>query len=214
MFAKDFVLFGKRFENPAYIIRQAAIVKAFGGFFEQTAKQSNVLVNAFFQSKNPLRTFPYVLQTLSEMVFFSGKGLFMKDSKIALDNNGRYRLLQNSPVFSRDYEAGSIDPFTGSMNFDASNYQRASKFLNDVAIKNLKGTDKVVAIALVGFYADSLLDQGVVKSISEIDWEQEAVTPTRRHSATRTLWLVRTKRPPLLVSQPTSMLEERTFSLR
>jgi len=180
MFAKDFVLFGKRFENPAYIIRQAAIVKAFGGFFEQTAKQSNVLVNAFFQSKNPLRTFPYVLQTLSEMVFFSGKGLFMKDSKIALDNNGRYRLLQNSPVFSRDYEAGNIDPFTGSMNFDASNYQRASKFLNDVAIKNLKGTDKVVAIASwFGFYADSLLDQGVVESISEIDWEQEAVNPNK-----------------------------------
>lgn len=180
MFAKDFVLFGKRVENPAYIIRQAAIIKAFGGFFEQTLKQSNVLVNAFFQSKNPLRTFPYVMRTTAEMVFYSGKGLFMKDSKIALDNNGRYRLLQNSPVFSRDYEAGNIDPFTGSMNFDASNFQRATKYLNNLSIKNLKGTDKVVAIASwFGFYADSLIDQGVVNSVSEIDWEEQAVNPNK-----------------------------------
>lgn len=180
VFQKDFVLFGKRFENPSYIIRLAVITKAFGGFLIQTAKQSPVILNTFFQAKNPLKTFPYVLQTVAEMVYHSGKGLFMADSKIALDNNGRYRLLQNSPVFSRDYEAGNIDPFTGSMEFDATQFQKVTEYLNKLALKNLKGTDKVVAIASwFGFYADALIEQGVVDSVSDIDWEQEAVSPNK-----------------------------------
>ena len=180
MFQKDFVLFGKRFENPGYIVRLATITRAFGGFLIQTAKQSPVILNTFFQAKNPLKTFPYVLQTVAEMVYYSGKGLFMADSKIALDNNGRYRLLQNSPVFSRDYEAGNIDPFTGSMDFDATQFQKMTDYLNKLALKNLKGTDKVVAIASwFGFYADSLIEQGIVDSVSDIDWEEQAVRPNK-----------------------------------
>ena len=180
MFQKDFVLFGKRFENPGYIVRLATITRAFGGFLIQTAKQSPVILNTFFQAKNPLKTFPYVLQTVAEMVYHSGKGLFMADSKIALDNNGRYRLLQNSPVFSRDYEAGNIDPFTGSMDFDATQFQKMTDYLNKLALKNLKGTDKVVAIASwFGFYADSLIEQGIVDSVSDIDWEEQAVRPNK-----------------------------------
>ena len=104
----------------------------------------------------------------------------MADSKIALDNNGRYRLLQNSPVFSRDYEAGNIDPFTGSMDFDATQFQKMTDYLNKLALKNLKGTDKVVAIASwFGFYADSLIEQGIVDSVSDIDWEEQAVRPNK-----------------------------------
>ena len=179
-FQKDFVLMGRRVENPAHIIRQAVVVNAFGGFIIQTFKQSNVLANALFQSKNPLRTFPYVMQTIAEMVYFSGKGLFRADSKIALDKDGRYKLLQNSPVFNRDYESGSIDPFTGAMNFDSSNFQKIVDYGTKLSIKNLKGTDKVVAIgSWFGFYVDSLIEQGLINSPGEVDWNQEAVTPNK-----------------------------------
>ena len=180
VFQKDFVLFGTRVENPSYIIRLAVITKAFGGFLTQTLKQSPVILNTLFQAKNPLKTFPYVLQTLAEMVFYSGARLFTADSKIALDNNGRYKLLQNSPVFSRDYEAGNIDPFTGAVDFDATQFQKMTDYLNKLALKNLKGTDKVVAIASwFGFYADSLIEQGVVDDVSQIDWEEQAVNPNK-----------------------------------
>ena len=179
-FQKDFVLLGKRIENPAHIIRQAVVVNAFGGLVIQTFKQSTVLINSLFQSKNPLQTFPYVMQTIAEMVYYSGKGLFMKDSKIALDSNGRYKLLQNSPVFSRDYESGNINPFTGAMNFDSSRFQKAVDYMTKASVKNLKGTDKIAAIASwFGFYADSLLQQGAIESISEINWDSEAVSPNK-----------------------------------
>ena len=46
------------------------------------------------------------------------------DSKIALEANGRYKLLQNSPVFSRDYEAGNIDPYTGAIDTETSWFVR------------------------------------------------------------------------------------------
>ena len=178
IFQSDFVLFGQRVINPLNLLRQAVVVKAFGGLIVQTLKQSTVLVSVVFQTRNPLQAVPYLTQTVAEMVYYSGKTGLRKDSKISLDANGRYKLLQNSPVFSRDYEAGNIDPYTGRMSLDETGFQKFVKSANDVALKNLKGTDKVAAIASwFTFYGDAMITEGVVGSYSEIDWEQEAISP-------------------------------------
>ena len=177
VFQPTFKAFGFRFINPINLLRNAVIVKAFGSFGIQTLKQSTVLTSVMFQTKNPIQSIPYLLTTLSEMVYFSIKTLAGKDSKLALDD-GRYKLLQNSPVFQRDYEAGNIDPYTGRMSLDESSIQKVVRTLSDVSLKNLKGTDKVAAVASwFTFYGDALITEGVVESFDQIDWDAEAVNP-------------------------------------
>lgn len=100
-----------------------------------------------------------------------------KDSKLALDD-GRFKLLQNSPVFQRDYEAGNIDPYTGSISFDEPTVLKIGKVFNDWSLKNLKGTDKVAAVSSwFTFYGDALISEGIVDSFDEIDWDAEAANP-------------------------------------
>ena len=95
-----------------------------------------------------------------------------------LDANGRYKLLQNSPVFSRDYEAGSIDPYTGSIDTETSWFLRTQDKLSSISLQNLKWTDKIVAISSwFAFYGDYLLSEGIVDDINSIDWEAEASSP-------------------------------------
>ena len=179
VFQPTFRYRGMKFVNPINLLRNAVIVKAFGSFGIQTLKQSTVLTSVMFQTKNPIQSIPYLLTTLSEMVYFSLKTLAQKDSKLALDD-GRYKLLQNSPVFQRDYEAGNIDPYTGRMSLDEGNLQKIVRTLSDVSLKNLKGTDKVAAVASwFTFYGDALISEGVVESFDQIDWDAEAVNPNQ-----------------------------------
>ena len=168
---------GVKFVNPINLLRNAVVVKAFGSFGLQTLKQSTVLTSVMFQTNNPIQSIPYLLKTIAEMAAFSLRTLAREDSKMALDN-GRYKLLQNSPVFQRDYEAGNIDPYTGRMSLDEGRLQEIVRKLTDVSLKNLKGTDKVAAVASwFTFYGDALISEGVIESFDEIDWDVEAANP-------------------------------------
>lgn len=170
-------LSGKKVINPLNVIRNAVIVRAFGSFGIQTLKQSTVLISVSAQTKNPIQAIPYLAKTVMEMAYFTIKTGLSKDSKLALDD-GRYKLLQNSPVFQRDYEAGNIDPYTGSMNLDQTKFEQIQKVLTDFSLKNLKGTDKVAAVASwFTFYGDLLIEEGVVDSYDEINWDNEAANP-------------------------------------
>jgi hypothetical protein len=178
VFKSTFTLFGRKLRNnPLNILRNAVIVKAFGGFIKQTITQSSVLISVMFQTKNPLQSIPYLMQVVAEMAIYTGRTFAQKDSKLSLDK-GRYDLLKNSPVFQRDYEAGNIDPYSGAMNFDETKLEKIQKKLRDISLKNLKGTDKVAAVASwFAFYGDFLISEGVVDSFNEIDWNAEAANP-------------------------------------
>ena len=180
VFKSTFTLFGRKLRNnPLNILRNAVIVKAFGGFIKQTITQSSVLISVMFQTKNPLQSIPYLMQVVAEMAIYTGRTFAQKDSKLALDK-GRYDLLKNSPVFQRDYEAGNIDPYSGAMNFDETKLEKIQKKLRDISLKNLKGTDKVAAVASwFAFYGDFLISEGVVDSFNEIDWNAEAANPNQ-----------------------------------
>ena len=170
-------LSGKKVVNPLNVVRNAVIVRAFGSIGIQTLKQSTVLISVSAQTKNPIQAIPYLAKTVMEMAYFTIKTGLSKDSKLALDD-GRYKLLQNSPVFQRDYEAGNIDPYTGSMNLDQTKFEQIQKVLTDLSLKNLKGTDKVAAVASwFTFYGDLLIEEGVVDSYDEINWDSEAANP-------------------------------------
>ena len=177
VFQPTFRVRGFKVINPMNILRNAVVVKAFGSFAIQTLKQSTVLTSVMFQTKNPIQSIPYLIKTVAEMAAFSVKTLVGQDSKLALDN-GRYKLLQNSPVFQRDYQAGNIDPYTGGMNLDEGMIQKGIRKLSDLSLKNLTGTDKVAAVASwFTFYGDLLITEGVVESFEDIDWDSEAANP-------------------------------------
>ena len=177
LFSPHVIVGGFKVTNLMWLTRQAVLVKAFGGFIVQTLKQTTVLDSVLAQTNNKVQAAVYLGSVLSELTWFSAKTGFVKDSKLALDK-GRYKLLKNSPVFSRDYEAGNIDPFTGQMVLDESSFHKFIKFGTDLSLKNLKGTDKLAAIASwFTFYGDALISEGVVDSYAEIDWEQEAAKP-------------------------------------
>jgi len=168
-----------KYINPINLLRNAVIVKAFGSFGIQTLKQSTVLMSVMFQTKNPIQAIPYLLQTVAEMAAFSLNTLAREDSKMALDN-GRYKLLQNSPVFQRDYESGNIDPYTGGMNLDQGKLSKLIDSLTNISLKNLKGTDKVAAVASwFTFYGDALISEGIVESYDQINWDYEAANPNK-----------------------------------
>jgi hypothetical protein len=178
VFQSRFMVGGKKFRNPIKTIRNAVVVKAFGGVLTQTLKQSTVLLSTMFNSKVPTQSIPYMIKTVGELFAFAVRNGLFTDSKIALEANGRYKLLQNSPVFSRDYEAGNIDPYTGAIDTETSWFVRTRDKLNDLALQNLKSTDKVAAIASwFTFYGDYLISEGLADSFDEINWEEQAARP-------------------------------------
>lgn len=178
VFQSRFMVGSKKFRNPIKTIRNAVIVKAFGGVLTQTLKQSTVLISTMANTKNPVQSIPYMIQTVGELFAFAVRNGLFTDSKIALDANGRYKLLQNSPVFSRDYEAGNIDPYTGAIDTETSWFVRTRDKLNDLALQNLKSTDKVAAIASwFTFYGDYLISEGFADSFDDINWEEQAARP-------------------------------------
>ena len=177
-FQRKVKLFGKKRYNPLNSIRVAAIVKAFGSVAVQTLKQSTVMISAMSGMERPVQSIPYMMKTFGEFFAFAVRQGVFKDSKMLLDANGRYKLLQNSPVFSRDYEAGSIDPYTGSIDTETSWFLRTQDKLSSISLQNLKWTDKIVAISSwFAFYGDYLLSEGIIDDINSIDWEAEASSP-------------------------------------
>lgn len=169
---------GRRFRNPGKTIRNAVVVKAFGGVITQTLKQSTVLISTMANTKNPVQSIPYMIQTVGELFAFALRKGLLTDSKLALEANGRYKLLQNSPVFSRDYEAGNIDPYTGGIETETSWFVRTRDKLNSIALQNLKSTDKVAAVASwFTFYGDYLISEGLADSFDDINWEEQAARP-------------------------------------
>ena len=170
-------LFG-RIPNPLPLMRDALVVRAFGGFITQTLKQSTVLISVVSSAKNVPQATQYLTTLIAEMVYYNLQNLAQKDTKLMLANDGRFDLLAMSPVFSRDFEAGQIDPFTGRLDLDPSWFKRNKKKLTDISLKNLKGTDKVAALASwFTFYGDYLITTGKVGSYSEINWAEEAAQP-------------------------------------
>ena len=78
----------------------------------------------------------------------------------------------------RDYRAGNIDPFQGNVNFDRSRMRRLRDTFTNKSLWVLTTTDKAVAVAsFFAYYADFLIEQGVVTSASDIDWTNEAANP-------------------------------------
>lgn len=179
VFQSRFMIGGKKFRNPFKTVRNAVIVKAFGGVMIQTLKQSTVMISTMANTKAPLQSIPYMIQTFGELFAFAVRNGLFTDSKLALEANGRYQLLQNSPVFSRDYEAGNIDPYTGAIDTETSWFVRTRDKLNDLALQNLKSTDKVAAIASwFTFYGDYLISEGLADSFDDINWEEQAASPS------------------------------------
>ena len=171
---------GRKVFNPLTLVRNAVVVKAFGSLIIQTMKQSTVAISVMSNAERPTETIPYFIQTIGELWAHALRNGLFKDSKLALEANGRYKLLQNSPVFSRDYEAGNIDPYTGSIQTETNWFQRTQDKLTSVALQNLKSTDKVVAVSSwFAFYADYLLSEGIVDSIADIDWQEQAGSPNQ-----------------------------------
>ena len=171
---------GKKYINPLNVVRTATIVKAFGSLFIQTLKQSTVSLSVMANAQDPVQSIPYFMQTVGELWSHALRNGLLKDSKLALESNGRYKLLQNSPVFSRDYEAGNIDPYTGRIETETGWFSRTQDKLSSVALQNLKSTDKVMAVASwFTFYADYLLSEGVIQNISDINWQEEAASPNQ-----------------------------------
>ena len=167
----------KRYTNPLKVIKDATVVNLFGAIFFQTLKQSNVLLKAMGTSKNPFQAAPYLIKTTAEMAYYTLKTYGKVDSKLALDD-GRYKLLQNSPVFQRDYEAGLIDPYTGSLDFDKTRLNEIAEKFRDMSLRNLKGTDKVAAVASwFSFYGDFLISEGIVESFDDINWDEQGANP-------------------------------------
>ena len=178
VFQSRFMIGNRKLRNPFKTLRNAVIVKAFGGVLTQTLKQSTVLISTMANTKNPVQSIPYMIQTVGELFAFAVRNGLLTDSKIALEANGRYKLLQNSPVFSRDYEAGNIDPYTGAIDTETSWFVRTRDKLNDLALQNLKSTDKVAAIASwFTFYGDYLISEGLADSFDDINWEEQAARP-------------------------------------
>ena len=178
VFQARFTYGGKTFRNPIKTIKNAVIVKAFGGVLTQTLKQSTVLISTMANTKNPVQSIPYMIQTVGELFAFALRNGLLTDSKLALEANGRYKLLQNSPVFSRDYEAGNIDPYTGSIDTETSWFVRTRDKLQDLSLQNLKSTDKVAAVASwFTFYGDYLLSEGLADSFDDINWDEQAARP-------------------------------------
>ena len=180
LFQESYSALGKQVINPLPILRDMMVVRAFGGIITQTLKQSTVLLSVSFSAKNTIQATGYLTSLMGELISYNVENLARKDSKLALANDGRYDLLAESPVFSRDFEAGQIDPFTGRIDLDPSRLKRFRRRAMDISLANLKGTDKVAAIASwFTFYGDYLISTGQVNSYSEIDWAAEASNPNR-----------------------------------
>jgi len=185
VFQKHVTVFDRKVFNPLEMFRAAAVVNAFGGFLIQFFKQGGVAVSTAInmRSVESLMYFATDLCTNLALTFYGkdkdGKNRILSDPTPKIQED-KYQLLKNSAIFLRDYKAGSIDPFSGRVDFNKTRFYAVRDALTDKSMWTLSTTDKVVAVSsFFAYYADFLKSQGLVESISDIDWKQEAANPNK-----------------------------------
>ena len=177
VFRETIMVGGSKYTNPVKHLQKAVIVKAFGSLVFQTLKQSTVGFNTMMNAKNMMGATMEMISGIAEMSYYSLKTGFMKDSKLALSSE-KYSLLKRSPVFMRDYETSIINPYQGSVRLKESALSSLTDKGMKLSMKNLTGTDKIVAVSSwFAFYGDYLVHEGLYDSFSSIDWNKEALSP-------------------------------------
>ena len=166
--------------NPIESLRAAAVVGAFGSIFVQVVKQGTVGL-ATFMNMRSISSMMYFIQESTSILALTfvgtdieGKRRVLSDPTVKLPGD-KFELLKRSAAFLRDYRAGNIDPFQGNTNFDRSRFRRLRDMFTNKSLWALTTTDKAVAVAsFFAYYADFLIEQGIVTSASDIDWTSEA----------------------------------------
>jgi len=169
--------------NPVEGLRIAAVVGAFGSILVQVYKQSTVGFATFFNMRS-ISSMMYFMQESASILALTfvgtdieGKRRILSDPTVKLPGD-KFELLKRSAVFLRDYRAGNIDPFQGNTNFNRSRFRRLRDMFTNKSLWALTTTDKAVAVAsFFAYYADFLIEQGVVTSASDINWTNEAANP-------------------------------------
>ena len=169
--------------NPIESLRAAAVVGAFGSIFVQVVKQGTVGL-ATFMNMRSISSMMYFIQESTSILALTfvgtdieGKRRVLSDPTVKLPGD-KFELLKRSAAFLRDYRAGNIDPFQGNTNFDRSRFRRLRDMFTNKSLWALTTTDKAVAVAsFFAYYADFLIEQGIVTSASDIDWTSEAANP-------------------------------------
>ena len=174
---------GRKYVNPIEILRHAAVVNAFASFLIQFFKQGGVAVSTAINMKSidSLMFFAADLSTNLALTFYGedkdGKTRILSDPTTKIQSD-KYELLKRSAIFLRDYKSGNIDPFSGRVNFDKKRFYAVRDAFTDKALWTLSTTDKVVAVSsFFAYYADYMKTQGLVNSVSEIDWKEQASNP-------------------------------------
>ena len=174
VFQKKYKVHGVEFSNPLYYAKKAAVVKAFGSLFgAQILKQSSVGLSVLAQTTHMSSKSEFV-EYVALMSAMSVKKGSTNMNKIMPDAMKRM-LMENSPVFQRDYESALVDSDTsGHVSFDENYLDIVSDKLSNVSLAMLKGTDKVMAAASwFAFYSDYIRSE----EGRDVNWEEESKNP-------------------------------------
>jgi len=174
VFTKEGTVFGIKVANPLYYAKKAAVINAFGSLFgAQIIKQSSVAVSVLAQTRHASSKAEFV-EYVSLMAAMGVKRGSMNMNRIMPDAMKRM-LMENSPVFQRDYESALIDSETsGHVSFDENYFDIVSDKLGNISLGMLKGTDKVMAAASwFAFYSDYVRSE----EGREVNWEEESKNP-------------------------------------
>ena len=174
VFTKEGTAFGVKVPNPLYYTKKAAVINAFGSLFgAQIIKQSTVAVSVLAQTRHASSKAEFV-EYVALMAAMGVKKGSMNMNRIMPDAMKRM-LMENSPVFQRDYESALIDSETsGHVSFDENYFDIVSDKLGNISLAMLKGTDKVMAAASwFAFYSDYVRSE----EGREVNWEEESKNP-------------------------------------
>lgn len=174
VFQKKYKVHGVEFSNPLYYAKKAAVVKAFGSLFgAQILKQSTVALSVLSQTTHASSKSEFV-EYVALMSAMSVKKGSTNMNEIMPDAMKRM-LMENSPVFQRDYESALVDSDTsGHVSFDENYLDIVSDKLSNVSLAMLKGTDKVMAAASwFAFYSDYIRSE----EGRDVNWEEESKNP-------------------------------------
>ena len=170
--------------NPIEMFRAAAVVRAFASIIIQLFKQGTVgFATILNVAKNPTVMTYYLQETATNLALTvagrdgDGKIRFFSDVKPKISSD-KLELLKLSAIFSRDYKAGNIDPFTGRVTFDKKLFYAARDKFTEKSMWTLGTTDKVVAISsFYAYYANYLVNNGLADSAYSIDWKEQSTNP-------------------------------------
>jgi len=170
--------------NPIEMFRAAAVVRAFASVIIQLFKQGTVgFATMLNVAKNPTVMIYYLQETATNLALTvagrdrNGKIRFFSDVKPKISSD-KLELLKLSAIFSRDYKAGNIDPFTGRVTYDKKLFYAARDKFTEKSMWTLGTTDKVVAISsFYAYYANYLVNNGLADSAYSIDWKEQSANP-------------------------------------